>query len=243
MAFGPHGAVVAAAGHESDGTGDAIVWRWADGEQLATLHEITTVEGVSFDPTGRLLALPLDDGTVRLWDWRAGHVVRILEAAGQAEVRSAVFSPDGRLVVAASEDGIVRVWNWRDAKVLAKFHANLVTSWRSAPTAGSSRAGDARRRLRVWDWRTGRLVWSKRVNGGVEDVAFSPDGTLLAAGYDDRLARIWNWRRGRLVVALRGHTDEVRQVAFSPSGCLVATAGTYDRTARVWAPPLPGCGG
>ena len=37
-------------------------------------------------------------------------------------------------------------------------------------------------------------------------------------------------------------SDGVRSIAFSPNGCLVATAGSGDRTARVWAPPLPGCG-
>ncbi len=244
VAFGPGGAVVAAAGHESDGTGDAIVWRWADGERLATLHESTAIEGVSFDPTGRLLALPLDDGTVRLWDWRTRHVARILTVPGYPSVRSAVFSPDGRLVVATSDDGIVRVWRWRDAKVVAKVRADAKTPVAISPNGRLVAAGDAKQRLRVWDWRTGRLLWSKPAAGSqIEDVVFSPDGTLVAAGYDDHVVRIWDWRRGRLVVALRGHTDEVRQVAFSPGGCLVATAGTYDRTARVWAPPLAGCGG
>ena len=76
----------------------------------------------------------------------------------------------------------------------------------------------------------------------ITGVAFSPDGKFLATAHDDTRARVWDWRRKRLVASLRGHSDGVRSIAFSPNGCLVATAGSGDRTARVWAPPLPGCG-
>ena len=40
---------------------------------------------------------------------------------------------------------------------------------------------------------------------------------------------------------LRGHSDGVRSIAFSPNGCLVATAGVATGCARR-APPLAGCG-
>jgi WD40 repeat protein/3',5'-cyclic AMP phosphodiesterase CpdA len=68
---------------------------------------------------------------------------------------------------------------------------------------------------------------------GVNAVAFSPDGTLIATGSDDRTARIWDASTGAPRTTLTGHTDAVRAVAFSPDGTVIAT-GSADRTARIW---------
>jgi hypothetical protein len=242
VAFSPDGALVAVAAH--DGQGDATVWRWRTGERVASLHEDSGLNSVAFGPTDGLVAMAGDDANVRVWDWRTGRVVSILDAPGYGYVQNVALSGGGRLIAAGYDDGTVRVWDWPSQRVVGR----LTTSNRSVPNVAFSADGrlvatggqDAV--LRVWDWRARRLLWSKRVNPAhIESVAFSPDGALVAAGHDDDVARIWDWRRGRRVASLRGHTDTVRAVAFSPNGCLVATAGSYDRTARIWAPPLPGC--
>ena len=45
-------------------------------------------------------------------------------------------------------------------------------------------------------------------------VAFSPDGqTLLTGSFDDTI-RLWNVTNGKFLRTLRGHTAEVRSVAF-----------------------------
>jgi hypothetical protein len=64
-------------------------------------------------------------------------------------------------------------------------------------------------------------------------VAFSPDGTRLLTGSDDRTARVWDARTGTPLLELKGHTGSVRSVAFSPDGTRLVT-GSLDRTARVW---------
>jgi WD40 repeat protein len=244
-AFSPDGSLVTAAVSTDSGShGEAIVWRWRSGEQLAVLQEQFGLDGASFGPGGRLVVVPGDDGTVRLWDWRSGRVVRILDAPEYGYVNSAAVSRDGRLVVAGHDDGLVRVWDWHALRILVTLSAGAgsVPYVAISPDGRFVASGGQDARLRVWDWRARRVVWSVRVNDEyIGGVAFSPDGEHVASAHDDGVARVWDWRRGRLVAALRGHTDALDAVAFSPNGCLVATGGGYDRTARVWAPPLSGC--
>jgi WD40 repeat protein len=80
--------------------------------------------------------------------------------------------------------------------------------------------------------RTGSLLARMEHGGSVTEVAFSPDGTLLATGSLDATARLWQTGTGREVARLK-HGSELRAVAFSPDGTLLAT-GSLDATARLW---------
>jgi hypothetical protein len=60
------------------------------------------------------------------------------------------------------------------------------------------------------------------------------DGKLLASGSDDKTVRLWDVDTGKPHgEPLKGHTNWVLDVAFSPDGNLLASAST-DRTVRLW---------
>ncbi len=64
-------------------------------------------------------------------------------------------------------------------------------------------------------------------------VTFSPDGSLLVTGSEDRTARLWDTTTGALVRTLTGHEGAVNDARFSPDGALLLTVSD-DRTAKVW---------
>lgn len=79
----------------------------------------------------------------------------------------------------------------------------------------------------------GTLVGRLITGSPVRDIAFSPDGTTLAAGYDDHTIGLWRVDSGLQLATLQGHASSVRSVAFSPDGALLAT-GSDDETVRIW---------
>jgi WD40 repeat protein len=67
----------------------------------------------------------------------------------------------------------------------------------------------------------------------VRSVAFSPDGSHVVSGSEDRTVRIWNVVTGECEAELKGHSECVKSVAFSPDGSHVVS-GSFDRTMRIW---------
>ncbi|MCM1941513.1 WD40 repeat domain-containing protein [Streptomyces sp. G3] len=67
----------------------------------------------------------------------------------------------------------------------------------------------------------------------VRDIAWSPDGRLLATASRDGTARIYDARSGRPVLVLPSDGAMVESVAWSPDSAQVVTAGR-DQVVRIW---------
>jgi len=69
-----------------------------------------------------------------------------------------------------------------------------------------------------------RLLRTIKLAADVDEVAFSPDGSLLATAHSDHLTIFWDSRTGKRLLGLSS-TDPVRDIAFRPDGQVVALGG------------------
>jgi WD40 repeat protein len=94
-------------------------------------------------------------------------------------------------------------------------------------------------KLTVWEWASRRRLAALKIrHGSVGSLAFSPDGSTLAAGDSAGLLGLWDVNSGEEQTTFRAHEpgDGVTAVAFSPDGTGVVTASFLGRTVRLWTP-------
>jgi WD40 repeat protein len=69
--------------------------------------------------------------------------------------------------------------------------------------------------------------------GWINDVAFSPDGRVLASAGSDKTVRLWAVATGEQLMSLEGHKGRCLRVAYSPDGLTLAS-GEDDGGIRLW---------
>ena len=69
--------------------------------------------------------------------------------------------------------------------------------------------------------------------GCVRSLAFSPDGSSLVSGSDDKTVRLWDMQTGGVVKTFSGHNDWVFSVSIS-SDCTRIASGSDDETICLW---------
>jgi WD40 repeat protein/serine/threonine protein kinase len=216
------------------------------------------VHSVTFSPDGKYLATGSNDpaGFVQLWDCQTGQRVRVFQGHEDAVV-SVAFSSDGKRLLSGSYDKTARLWNVETGTEILAYKGHTWWVW----SVGFSRddkyvvTGSQDGTAIVWDANSGKRMYPpfRGHRGPVYTATFSPDGTqVVSAGYDHRIL-IWNPREiepesfknlthegGSIIptakfVALEGHTDAVRSIAFAnkSDATLLVSAG-QDNTVRVW---------
>jgi WD40 repeat protein len=244
VAVSPDGRALAVA--EGDRT--AKLFDHATGKLIATLRMPDRGANlVAFSPDGRLLATANTNRNIQLWTVAGNDPERPLRTVvGHEAVEAIAFSPDGRRLATANQDGATRLWDVASGKevVSLRVHKGAVKSVAFSPDGKQLASAGMDQAVRVWDVETGKELRMLAGNRQpVLSVAFTPDGRTLASSggnAEDKDARpeagevlLWDVATGQIKARLRGQTQPVFAVAFSPDGRRLVSA-SEDGTIIIW---------
>jgi len=105
-------------------------------------------------------------------------------------------------------------------------------SW-AASGAGNPSNPDST--VKIWDLETGQCrATLEGHTDQVRSIAISPYGKRILSGSSDQSVRVWDSGSGRKVAKLEGHLGQVWSVLALHDNTRVLTAGTGDKTLRLW---------
>jgi WD40 repeat protein len=236
-------------------SGRFVLWSIAERREIRSFPRIVPrnfVRYLAFSPDGQTVAA---DG--RIWDAATGRVAVTFRGWGEQKNRELNFFPifytsDSEEIIAVDREG-VGVWDIASGKEVRRavqcdiqnYHPALSSDGRFVALGGLDDRRTNRQldpAIRIFELASGQEVATMRGHETrTRNLAFSPDGRLLASGSvgtvvtKDETVRIWDVATGHELRRFEGHLGPINTVAFAfaPNGrSLVCTSG--DATALVW---------
>jgi WD40 repeat protein len=267
--FSPDGRTLYTAGVDSK----VMIWDAAGDRRLGRpfrtgfVHE-TGVETFpppfAISPDGRTLAVARFDGRVDLIDAETLRRTGGFEAFARRSAMAIEYAPEGRTLAVASKGGGVGVWEAGSGRRLGPLlrsprgpvafnspHDVQALAFGPGGRLAAAESGGAESggTVRIWDVGRHQLAGPPlRLPSAVLGLAFSPDGSQLAIPFgailsEDDGIEVRDVGSGERLARLPVD-GEVRTVAFSPDGSLLAggqgephtgVAGGVVGTAHLWA--------
>jgi DNA-binding beta-propeller fold protein YncE len=240
VAFSSDGRTLAAANF--DGTLRTYHYDGAWNDRL-TENQGSPINSLVFLPGSATIAAGSWDGWVRFHGPDADANRRPIQYPGQ--IWSLAVSPDGSTLAVGGAAKTIQVYDLptRRLKAIMRGHDHDVASLDFSPD-GKWLASAGGRTVLFWDTATWAAIGGPIQHAPeVISVRFSPDGRILAIAdgesalphykYLETSIILWDVAAGAEVRRLRGHTNTIWALAFSPDGKTLAS-GSADQTVKFW---------
>jgi WD40 repeat protein len=200
-AFSPDSTVLATTSSVSSFNkqiGRLQLWNPTTGERLTTVEGIDWPKSVKFDPLGNFLVVGADGGLYEVDLSTYGIVQHVSRPHGNRVLTTLDFDPSGTLLATAGQDGTVKLWKMPLLEPVRTFDAGIPIVKVGIPGEGNSPVP-------------------------ATSVAFSHDGTWLAASNLEGTVFVWNvtggevarYDYGKLQRGQSIHAAEPNSLAFT----------------------------
>ena len=213
LAFSPDGKTLAAGNENSE----VRLWDIATGQERATCkgHK-GNLWTIAFSPDSQTLVSGGDSMVVKFWDVATGKE-RGTCHEHEGFVHTLAFSPDSQTLATGGSFMTVKLWDVATGHELATLQERTNGSWFDnvwclafSPDGKTLAAGNDDTKVQLWDIATGKelATWGTyRDEVKVENVAFSPNGKILASMEDDTI-RLWDVASGENTATFGQGEDE-----------------------------------
>jgi len=232
VAFSPDGNMLATASFD----GNYLLWEIPSGLFKKTLGKDRSISKYifagSFSPDGDKFALGVG-GSVEILGLAPAKVKKIINKDmehSQRWIRGIAYSPKENIIATGIGRDLI-LWNTIIGTTMGNHDCeSLIRNLAFSPDGNTIAISTSNDTL-LWDTQTSTL---KHTLDGNSIVAFSPDGKTIATSNSwKRMVQLWDTKTGASKNRLTGHGSEVKSIAYSPDGNIIATTGE-DGTVLLW---------
>ena len=211
--------------------------RILDGKTLRQLDTFTTDRGpihFAFGPHRDVIAYCENTKVANIHNVRTKKTIEIQPGNSQPKV---TFSPDGSLLATGGYGTEAKLWRVSDGTLVK----SLVTGRKEgglwpvfSPDGKRIAIGNRNSTTTIFEVADGKLLHNLP-RGSTQQIAFSPDGKILAATYVNAALGLWDLSTGDSSAHKKTAASELYTVAWSPRGDLLVTAGLRGKL-TLWHP-------
>lgn len=237
--------------------GTVKLWRKNERQELRQFiaHQ-KPIRKVSISLDSSIIATASDDKTVKLWNQQGeelrtltGHKDEVLSVSLSSILPPPLTKEDyGGIIATASADKTVKLWNLEGKEIKkldSKFQPKESIWDVSFSHNGQLIAATIDNQVQLWNREGKPIGVLSGHNALVRSISFSPIPPtpltkgdyeeIIATASRDNTVKLWHlkgqkWQAFR---TLKGHTDWLTSVSFSPDGKTIAST-SLDRTIKLW---------
>ena len=198
--------------------------------EMTLLPTESPIHSVGFSPDGATIISEISEA-INTWNVETGEKIDTWETE---HIEVITFSPDGKIAVSIdanktvtsrSKDKIISLWDVETGTktVTLEGYKSRLYSIAFTPNGNIIALGYGDGIVKLWDIETGKNLMILKGQKGVNSMAFSSDGKILASSELDKV-RLWNLET-RQNFQTFNHTERVYSLSFSVDGKMLASAG------------------
>lgn len=224
------------------------IWNVDEERMLQNIESdfISTASSVSWHPDGKKVAT-LGNRMI-VWDIATGKDLNVLSFPDN-ETNSGVvtWNPLSSILAFSHWDNDTskiraRIWNestqhFTDIGTPTSSENN----WLAWSPDGTRLAISDYHSAKIWEAKTGKLLFALEQADYITQLAWSPDGQMIAGSNGclescatQKTFQIWSAIDGHLLTSVEVHTSDVLSVSWSPDSNMIAS-GSKDKTINIWS--------
>ncbi len=211
------------------------IWNRITRQTIVNAPQNGCLSSVSWSRVIDRIATGAADNKVSIWSADTLELILSLNNDSN-QINTVAWNPQNTSLASGDTNGTVKIWDGETGELINSLQVamNVYTiSW--SPDGNLLAIGGNNTEIQIWDIDKGQLrstLPAAETPFWVSSVEWHPDGTQLVSA-SSKIIHIWDSTTGQLIRTLEGHNGTVNDVAWRPSGDLLASVST-DKTIRLW---------